>query len=185
MATPVQICNSALLKLGEPRINTLSDNTKTAIACNEQYNKLRKEVLRAHPWNFAIKRASFSEIASTPVYGFDNTYQIPSDCLRIIDREDLSVDYVIEGDRVLCSATEFKARYISDIEDSSKFDENFAEALSLRIASDLAYYLTQSTSLKNSLLAEYELVLSRARSFDAQEGTPEDLDATFWIDSRL
>jgi hypothetical protein len=187
MATPVQICNSALLKIGEPRINSLSDNTKAAIACNEQYEKLRNEVLRAHPWNFAIKRAELASVATAPVYGFDQAYQIPTDCLRILghEGEEYDRDYKVEGDKVLTNTSEFKIRYISLIEDTSKYDENFQEALALRIAADLAYYLTQSTSLKSQLLQEYELSLSRARSYDAQEGFPEDIGADFWINQRL
>lgn len=61
MATDaVAICNSALLKIGTEKITSLSDNTKRAIICNEQYAKIRDQVLRAHPWNFAIKRVTLS-----------------------------------------------------------------------------------------------------------------------------
>lgn len=55
-ATNEDIANSALLKLGAESITSLSDTTRRARLVNEQFNKIRKRLLRSHPWNFAMKR---------------------------------------------------------------------------------------------------------------------------------
>jgi len=55
-STDVDICNGALLELGEEVIVALSDNNKRARACNQRYADIRDSILRSHLWNFAVKR---------------------------------------------------------------------------------------------------------------------------------
>ena len=45
-SSEVAICNSALIKIGAAEITSLSDVNKRAQLCNEQYSKLRDELLR-------------------------------------------------------------------------------------------------------------------------------------------
>ena len=82
--TETSICNSALIKIGADRINSMTETNRRAQLCNEQYSKVRDEVLRSHPWNFAITRAEFSQLTTTPSFGYNYEYSIPSDCLRIL-----------------------------------------------------------------------------------------------------
>jgi hypothetical protein len=84
-SSPVQICNAGLIKLGAERINSLSENNKRARLCNERFDGLRQEVLRAHPWNFAIRRADLVRLSTTPEYEYNYEYQLPSDCLRVLE----------------------------------------------------------------------------------------------------
>ena len=51
----VSICNSALIKLGASRIASLTEDSKEAKLCYEQYPILRDEVQASHPWNFCTK----------------------------------------------------------------------------------------------------------------------------------
>jgi hypothetical protein len=208
--SPVQICNAALLKIGAERINALNENNKRARFCNERYDGLRKEVLRAHPWNFAMKRASLNRLATTPEFGFTYEYQLPADCLRVLTTEDsgpgvfritamFDPDFVtfdnragnqgrkfkIEGRKLVTDEDEVKILYISDIEDTTKFDPSFDDALSTRIAAEAAYPLVQSVSLSNSMRQLYEHALQRTRTQDGQEGSPDDLQPDFFLSSRF
>lgn len=74
--------------------------------------------------------------------------------------------------------------YIKRITDPTKFDSLLVEAIATRIATKLAYPVTQSKTLKEQLAEEFNLILSAARTADAQEGTAEVLDTSTWIDSR-
>ena len=56
MASEVDICNRALSKLGAARITSLTEDSVNARACNAMYESVRDAELRAHPWNFAMKR---------------------------------------------------------------------------------------------------------------------------------
>lgn len=55
----IECANIALLKIGAPKLTsgTLSASTEeTGIACYLALDPLKKALLRAHPWNFAVKR---------------------------------------------------------------------------------------------------------------------------------
>jgi len=269
MATSdVEICNSALQKIGAETITTLSDNTRRAALCNRQYDKVRKKLLRAHPWNFAIRRAALvpvnntisSVVAATDVFTasatlnvetgdrvyltlssgtiptplvastdyyvikidsttfklattaqnansgtqiditteaafsatmflrgsfeYDVQFFVPSDYIRGIRAEDKSTDWKIEGGNLLANESEFYLLYISNITDTTKFDPQFDELFSLMLAHELSYSLVQSLELQRSLKEEIKEALRDARSFDAQEGTPEELETSEWLLAR-
>ena len=183
--TETSICNSALIKIGAERINSLTETNKRAQLCNEQYSKVRDEVLRSHPWNFAITRASFSQLSSTPAFGYTYEYAIPSDCLRILDLSDEATEWKQEGNKILTDSATIKARYIKRVTAPAEYDSFFIEALALRLATDLSYSLVQSTTLSNMLITQYQAHLSLARSYDAQEGTPPDLIDDSFVEARL
>ena len=111
---------------------------------------------------------------------------MPSDCLRVLSLHDNTILWAIEADRKLLSdSSEVKIKYISRVTATAEYDSQFLEALSFRLAADLSYSLVQSSALSQKLLAEYESVLSAARSIDAQEGTPPDLIDDSFVESRL
>lgn len=192
MATSsVEICNSALIKLGARRINALSDDTKAAKLCNEQYDKLRKEVLRSHPWNFAVARKSLAKTANSPAFKYDNEFALPSDTLRVLETNLLlDEEWEIEvnpssGAKVLVTNSDsVKIKYIKNVTDTTIFAPDFEEALALRIAADIAYSITQSRTFMNDMHEAYRLFLSQARSFDAQESQLNEIEADEWTDIR-
>jgi len=182
--TETSICNSALSKIGADRINSLTEDSKEARLCNEQYAKLRNEVLRSHPWNFAIKRKSLSLSAETPTFEYDNFFPIPSDCLRVLKVNDTGVKFKIEGNKIATDNDEISIMYIAKITNTALFSVDFAEVLAWRIAADLAYSIVQSRTVWADTMAIYREFLRNARSMDAQEGSPEDFIADTWIESR-
>ena len=182
--TAVSICNSALLKIGAQRIASLDENNKRAISCKEQYEKNRDDVLRSHPWNFALKRVALSLLTTTPAFGFDYEFQLPTDCLRVISI-DPRVKHSIEGRKLLADETSISMLYISKITDTNLYDPNFVEALALRLASDLAYPLVQSVNLKQELLKEYQEFIRDARTFSAQEGSADDFMEDYFLNARI
>lgn len=184
-ASVVGICNSALLKIGAERISSLSDDNKRAIACNEQYAKLRDEVLADHPWNFALKRATLAADATAPNWGYARRFPLPSDCLRVIETQYPNQIYKIESGFILTDESDIKILYVFQQTDVTKFSAKFCEALSLRIAADLAYHLAQSASLSQQLLASYSALLADARAVDAQEGSPAEMVVDEWTGARL
>ena len=184
--TNEDIANSALSKLGAEEITSLSDTSRRAKLCNRQFHKIRKKVMRSHPWNFAIKRASLTADASTPEFEYSTNFILPSDFLRGIREEYKDVDWKVEGEFLVSNETSFNLLYIADITDPTKFDPTFDELFSLTLAHELAYPLVQSLSLKSELAKELlNFDLPDARSFDAQEGTPEELETNTWLNSRL
>ena len=64
--TSVGIANVALARLGATRILAIDEDTENARLVNAIYGTIRDEVLSAHPWNFAIKRAIPGLVWSEP-----------------------------------------------------------------------------------------------------------------------
>jgi hypothetical protein len=184
MSSAVNICNSALIKLGQERINSLDDDNKRARLCKEQYYKVLRRVLRSHPWNFAIKRATLTESGDSVTWGEEKLYALPSDCVRVYGVEGKYFKYKIEGRYIVTSDGAPNIKYISDDVDEYLYDASFAEAVASWLAADLCYALTQSASLKEGLLREGEFWVSQARSVGAQEQTVDSLQFDDWDDSR-
>ena len=80
MATSViEICNNALLDLGEDVIMSLGDESKAAGLCNHRWPAVRDAVLRAHPWNCAMAQAELAAGAVAPLWKWEYKYNLPTE----------------------------------------------------------------------------------------------------------
>jgi len=184
MATKVGIANSALILLGAETIQAITESNKRAKLCNEMYDKSKRKLLELHPWNFATLRVALAQLAGAPVYEFDNWFQIPNDCLRILRVENNeAVTYVIEKDKILTNEDAISIEYISDIGEGY-FTQTFAELLAARLAADICYALLQSTSYAQYLEAKFDKDFALTRSRDAQEGTARSFNPNYFLQAR-
>lgn len=181
----VSICNSALIKLGQERITSLSEDVKQAILCSERYPFLRNEVLRAANWAFALKRAELAALVSVPSFEWDHEFLLPNDYLKMVRGEDWTVEYKIEGKKVLANESTFKMLYIFEEDNAANYDYIFAEALAYRIAADIGYALTQSNTVVDSMHRAYEAKIKEARFHNSSQQYPEGPLVDKWINSRL
>lgn len=185
MTTQVGICNAALIKIGARTIMALDGTSKESRLCTERYDDIRDQVLRDHPWNFATKRATLAQLTETPDFGYTFQYQLPNDCLRVLKVNDNEEDYVIEERKILTDTASVDLIYIARITDPNIYDASFINALSFRLAAELAYPITSSRSLAEDLTANYAAALRKARGNDAAEGMPESLYNDAFIEARL
>lgn len=185
MASQVEICNRALIRLGADTIVDITENSKEGRLCNIIYDQVRKDVLRSHPWNFAIKRAILApDPDEAPDFDFLYYLNLPTDCLRVLTLQKGRIDYKIEGGRVLCDDDAPEIIYIADIEDTESFDSMFVSLFVNKLALELAYNLSGSASLVQLLMAENRELKIQARMSDGQEGYPDSFYDYSWIDSR-
>jgi hypothetical protein len=177
-ATETTICNQALGKLGARRVIDLDEESTEARACRLHYAETRDEVLRAHRWNFAIKRDSLTQLSTPPKFGWAFQYELPIDCLRVFEVNgwELGVRpgfWEVEGRVLLLNEDVANIRYIQRVEDANLFDALFVEALALKLASKIARPINGSSEMSQEFLEEYEKVTGgRARRSDAFEGRP-------------
>ncbi len=191
MATEVSICSNALRRLGDDPITSLTDDTERARLCNSFYEDSRDAVLRSHPWNFAITRASLAKLSTAPAYGFANQFALPTNpyCLRVLGME--YEDYIFKVENVathgrvlLTDESTANIIYVARITDTVLFDPMFVDVLTQKLAVDLAYPVTNSTTLQTQMQKVFEKKLSEARSIDGQEGFQDDLVSDTFIDFR-
>lgn len=190
MATSaVEICNSALVKIGAKRITALSENSPEARLCQEQYEKVRDDLLCSHPWNFAIKRVTLTATTNTPAFGYAYEFNVPSDCLRVLNLgeypEEVIIQWRREGDKILCDDSSVHLQYIAKETDVSKYPAYFVEVLAFRLAYDICYSITQSTTLKEMMRQDFLLAIRDARTFDAQESSVRQVYAKDFFNVRF
>ena len=197
MPSVVDICNEAMDLLGAATIASLTENSKEARLCNRRFDTVRDAVLRSHPWNVAVTRASLAKDADAPAFGFASQFTLPTSpyCLRVLSFWNTSVDnnvaaydsnvmYKIEGRKVLSNEGSCKITYISRVTDTEQFDSLLSSAIAHRLASETAYAITGSNSVSQAMQAMYEARLREAKSVDAMEGYPEQPQANEYIDIR-
>jgi hypothetical protein len=181
----VEICNLALTSLGADTIMSLDEDTENARRLKVLYIPVLKDLLRAHPWNFASRRASLAQLSETPPFGFTFYYQLPTDCLRAIEiNEDPTINFVVEGRRLLCNEESVDLKYIAYIKDPTLFDANFVALLAARLEAGVAYSITNSRTLSKDRWDIYFAMVKTARSSDAQEGKAQRTETHRWISKR-
>tara|TARA_R110000824_G_scaffold82437_2_gene206662 strand:+ start:532 stop:1134 length:603 start_codon:yes stop_codon:yes gene_type:complete len=186
MATSVvQIVNNALVKIGANAILTLTEDSEAARAANLIYEQIRDACIRDHVWNFAVNRVELAQNSTAPAFEFSYQYNLPSDCLRVLQMEDMGMSYKIEGGKLLTDEGTAKILYLARVDDVNLFDSMFVEALSARIAAELAVTLAESNTLYGNMMEMYQRKLADARSMDAQESGYLEIVADTWLDSRI
>lgn len=71
MASDLEVCNAALMRIGSEPITAFSDDSKRAKICLAHYDRVKRDFIAQHPWNFSLKRAVLladkATLASTDV----------------------------------------------------------------------------------------------------------------------
>lgn len=184
----VSICNQGLGWLGGNLISSLADGSNEAKLCNANYANVRDAVLEETEWSFAIKRARITKLVSSPEYGFSSEFQLPSDCIRVLNVQsggnntdpDLP-DWQRESNKIVVDADVIYIRYVARITDTSLFTPGFAQALAARLAADLAIPLTNSRQLQADMWKLYNSKLGQAITTDAMQGRSRRVRMR-WID---
>jgi hypothetical protein len=179
----VDLCNKSLQKVGAASIMSLTDNSREARACAKAYDICRRDELRKHVWNFALKRAALAADTTAPAFGKAYRFPLPADCLRVLLPGGMPVDWILEGRSILSSsAGPLNLRYVADVTDCTMFDACFYTTLAISVAIDICEPLTQSNSKRQVLDTEYKDAVSAARRVDAFETLPAEavLDA-WWL----
>ena len=201
MPSTVDIANYALNNLGASNISSLDENSKAARIVNQRYEAVRDAVFRAHPWNCLIQRAQLAQETDAPAFGYTYQYALPTNpyCLRVLEFSNGTLSYpqdnitnnsggpvfVIEGRKLLTDEAVARIKYIGRITDPQQYDASLVEALSARLAAEVCYAITGSTSMVQIQTSLYEAKINEARFNHATEGATQRLEASDFIESRF
>ena len=181
MASKTEVANMALTSLGAANITDIDEDSSNARKIRAVYNNLREAVLEEHPWNFAIERVVKSPSEEKPAFGYAYKIMRPTDCLRVINAyadkdESVELKYKPEGRYLLCDTNTIYIKYIKNVTDETLFTALFAQALAARISYELCFPITNSYNVQGQMMTLYNSKLAIARSIDALEGSPDDID---------
>jgi hypothetical protein len=184
----VTLGNRALSKAGHyDFITSLTDGTKASSLIKINYIPVLRAMLRAHPWNFATKRASLSPLSAQPTWsdGGEQFFQLPADCVRVLQMQYLDDPFKVEGGALYYYGTTANILYTSFVQDPNLFDDLFSEAYTTMLAATIAPGLTDSEGKVSELVSLYEkLNMPLARSINGQEMGVRTTQANSFINSR-
>lgn len=182
MTTAVKIASNALLRLGAAPINSFDEadsfgsNIDFARLASNLWPSVRRQVLRSHLWNAAIKRVLLSPDATKPAFGYTNRFQLPGDWLRTIavgEGGHDGMEFKTEGGHIVANAGAVQLTYVYDNDNPATWDVTLVGAMEVAMAAAMAYPVTKSTSLAQAMSAELQDQLRAARGLDAQDDSPQ------------
>ena len=194
MATALQICNSALIKLGAKTISALTGlTTKEYDLCVAQYPRLRNAVLRNHTWSFAKivddNLTTAAAAALTEVWSYRHTIPTTIPVARFLSftsLDDIPVPYERVGAYLYSNEEDPRLRYVrsyTEVDDAATFPDDFGEAVAALLAAELSVSLTQNQSLRDTYLQQYQAAISQARFNGAIEDADVPTVSEDWIAS--
>lgn len=170
-SSATEVVNLALVRIGHEPIAALDDSSAAARVATRLYPQARDEYLRLANWNFAQTRVALAAVDPDPAWGDLFAYQLPTDCLMVLETNlDPGHAWRIEGRRLVTAEPLVSILYVARIDDPAQWDALFTEALVDKLAFLFAMPLKSNAQLAEVLLRKAEDSLKRAKSRDGQEG---------------
>ena len=186
--TAVSICNTALLRLGQKQIQSLTEQSQVAQVCSMFYDTCRKRALRFGAWRFAQKVVALAQSAVSPST-WAYAYAIPADCIRIIRLEIphslIDIEFEPVGAEIWTDLQGASLRYIWDIEDPSRFDETFVDVLASLLTVEMAVPLTADSGRQATAMRMFEMSLLSAKGACSSEARRKPKTGRGIADARL
>jgi hypothetical protein len=186
MASKVEIINTALRGLGAVSIASATEDKENARKMNAIYDIYLRALLRVHPWSFAKKETTLSQLTDTPVLeDYTYIYSLPSDFVRL-NKTSVEPDYShkIKGKKLYSNSNTISIEYIYFNEDSASYDDMFVDAFAARLAAELCYAITRDKDMVKIKWQEYASKLRLAQSQNGQEVSIDEFQQDQWLNSR-
>lgn len=191
MATEVDLCNRALLRIGSSqRIESLQDAAVEAQVCAELYPEQRDLLLAAFPWPFATRRVTLAPLSGVARTDWRFVFALPPDCLaprHVVlpgvrnpapaDRHPFQVEANDAGDGqvLLCDVEAPELVYTLAVTDPTRWPPTFCNALALALAAQLALAIPKDARLASLLQQAAGTMAARAgaQAANARQADPE------------
>lgn len=166
----IKICSRALQLIGADEITSFEDETREARLCAQWYSTLKKATLQKHYWRFSIRQEKLNKLVSTPLYDFNFAYQLPTDFLRFVGKQNPSIQHQFFENKIYTNVDPLWITMQYDV-GAQYFPAYFEYLLALELAKILAFGLLEDDSKSSNLevLARNQLV--SARTIDSQNNT--------------
>lgn len=189
MTSKVQICNQALSKLGKGTITSLTEGTEAANLCNLFIDSVIDQVCVEGHWPSTIVRRELAKDTVSPSYGFDSQFSLPNSpyCLKVLEVNSDNMGYTrfkVEGRKLLSDSSTVKIKYIARPEAVTQMDPLLIECIVYKLALELAYPITGSTSGTQLMEQMYRQALQRGQTSMNQQGSDDIMSTDDLIDVR-
>lgn len=184
----IELCSSALLKLGAEVISSFEDGTTEARVASHLYPLTRDALLCAHPWSFATRQTQLARLVDQPTANFRYAHQLPTDYLKALSAGEHGVGrgltFQIVSRQLHSDAATVILTYVYQPTEGD-FPAYFNAALVARLAAEFCLPLTENSSRAERLARLSDAELKVARLIDSQQDTPPRFEDFSLIRARL
>lgn len=190
MTSEVQICNLALLSIGQQSIVSLDDGTSSADNCKTLLYDLADEVIALGPWTSCVFRQDLALISGEPTsVEWLYNYMLPTDpyCLKVLNitNAGYEVPFAIEGRVLRTNASSITIKYIGRPASTEDYDIYLRRTVVARLALGLAYTNTGTATTVQFAQQMYDRILKESRTFNNQQGTAQSMRKDTLMDPRF
>ncbi|MBQ8920324.1 MAG: hypothetical protein IJ056_09500 [Acidaminococcaceae bacterium] len=175
----ITISNMALSHIGVANIDRIDEASEPARLCKQFFDMARRSTLRRFPWPFATRRETLGLLDTEPG-DYAYAYRYPKECVAIRKLYDENYQeipeyqrYKILGDKegrvIYTNVEKCICEYTADVKDCDLFDDGFVEALSWKLAADIAFKLTGNQNIQNQCLQAYNAYFDEGSTDAANE----------------
>lgn len=182
-SSPIDISNSALLKVGASRINSFDDNRTEAVVVTEFYERSVKWLLAQYYWGFASRSVDLAQMPHKPQHEYEYAFALPSDFIRI-QRTFPNSNYKIVGKELHTNQPTIAVKHTFRAKEED-FPIHFEETFMYYLASQIAIPLTENVNKSDLNYNHYLDHLKRAKSLDSQQHPQDGFDDFPLHDSRF
>jgi hypothetical protein len=181
MLNDIEVCNLALLRIRQPSINSLEDDTLQSNACKIAYKQAISMLLQSYAWTFALDYfAPQNEMRLANPIEYEWFYAYPNAILRVtalLDRQKRLIPplqgerptyQLILGGNILSHVPLSHGIGIHDV-DVTSCPPSFVEALHLDLAVRLSEYMGGPINDKQLLKQEAILAANEAKKLDTMQ----------------
>lgn len=200
MASKTAICNLALARIGiQQQIASIDESSAYARACKLFYDQSREAILRNRPWPWALRYETLALVVEDPNPDWAYAYRYPDNYLKIyqlvqeggtltgIDIYDnLNLGYTpnfsqaipwqmgsdTQGQLIYTDLASAISYGTYDVTDTAQFSSEFSDALSWRIAAEIAPGLTKDAGVADRAFQMSEMIASRSAASAYNESQP-------------
>jgi len=164
----IDVINKSLILIGADIITDLSEGSVESTYAASLWDGVRQSCLRLHPWNFALKEIELPSVAGGSDFKHKHKYNLPSDFIRLITVYDDGA-FKLKGKSIYSNLPSCKVRYVYDNIDVSTWDASFVNVVAYKLASELAYPITKSSSMMQVMIQNFARHLIEAKGIDGSE----------------
>jgi hypothetical protein len=187
VTSAVGICSNALLQLGDKPIASLTENTDRASLCNNLWPMVRDYILRKGVWSCTRASVILAPESAAPEFDWARSFLLPGDCMRILQVGERGhrTPYELRARRILSNAGTLPLVYQQRITDPVQWDDAMVDAACAEMAARLAYPITQSASMAQTMQGRAAQALREAQAISGQDNPPEDWADSPFIEARF
>ena len=201
MTGQTDIMNLALVSfLGSDHLMDRDEQDKNTRLMNLIYNPILEKLQREYAWNFCSRSTRLTPLTKTPQIDYQYAYQLPTDLLLLVSVGDMyfrsewseydprlvTAEYRIEGRELLTNIEPpLSLRYRARVTDAAQFDSAFVDALACMLAVRSCKAITGKDTLVNSLLDQFQMIITGAIRANAIEKPSEKFPPSTWMEARL